>query len=96
MPEEGSRYEAIGGELYVTPAPRVPHQKIAMILVESLLPLLEQPGHGSLLFAGEVEFLILPHTQPNRDPKKLARALLDWNATHRENGDLAPYTIDFL
>jgi Uma2 family endonuclease len=51
MPEDGNRYEAIGGELYVTPPPRVPHQRIAMNLVEALLPLLKQAGHGQLFFA---------------------------------------------
>jgi Uma2 family endonuclease len=51
MPEDGNRYEAIGGELFVTPPPRVPHQRIAMNLVEALLPLLQQAGHGELFFA---------------------------------------------
>jgi hypothetical protein len=40
--------------------------------------------------------LIVPHTHPNRDPQKLAHALLDWNGARREKGGLAPYTIDFL
>ena len=51
MPEDGNRYEAIGGELYVTPPPRVSHQRIAMNLVAALLPLLKQAGRGELFFA---------------------------------------------
>jgi Uma2 family endonuclease len=51
MPEDGNRYEAIGGELFVTPPPRVPHQQIALNLVDALLPLLQHPGYGKLLFA---------------------------------------------
>ena len=51
MPEDGNRYEAIGGELYVTPPPRFRHQEIARNLVGALLPLLQDPGYGELLFA---------------------------------------------
>ena len=51
MPEDGNRYEAIGGELYVTPPPRVPHQEIAMHLVAALFPLLHGAGQGKLFFA---------------------------------------------
>lgn len=66
MPEDGNRYEAIGGELYVTPPPRVPHHRIAMRLVEALLPLLKQAGHGELFFAPVgVEF---PDTREGLQP----------------------------
>lgn len=34
MPEDGNRYEAIGGRLYVTPAPRLHHQTIVGRLYE--------------------------------------------------------------
>ena len=51
MPEDGNRYEAIGGELYVTQPPRFRHQEIARNLVGALLPLLQDPGYGELLFA---------------------------------------------
>ncbi len=49
MPEDGKRYEAIGGHLYVTPAPRTRHQWVTMSLVRELLPLLS--GHGRLFTA---------------------------------------------
>ncbi len=51
MPEDGNRYEAIGGELYVTPPPRLRHQELARNLVRALLPLLQEPGRGELYFA---------------------------------------------
>jgi Uma2 family endonuclease len=58
MPEDGKRYEAIGGEMYVTPAPKTRHEAITMGLVRELLPLLVDPGHGRLFTAPiGVEFL---------------------------------------
>ncbi|UCC71539.1 MAG: Uma2 family endonuclease [Gemmatimonadota bacterium] len=46
MPEDGKRYEAIDGDLYVTPAPSRRHQRVSINLVAALLRLLEEPGHG--------------------------------------------------
>jgi Uma2 family endonuclease len=46
MPEDGKRYEAIDGELYVTPAPTRRHQWVSMKLVDALLRLLVHAGHG--------------------------------------------------
>jgi hypothetical protein len=37
LPEDGNRYEAVFGELLVTPAPRVWHQAIVSRLVEALV-----------------------------------------------------------
>jgi Uma2 family endonuclease len=51
MPEDGNRYEAIGGELHVTPPPKSIHQWILMNLVDELLRLLVHPGHGRLFVA---------------------------------------------
>ena len=51
MPEDGKRYEAIDGELYVTPAPTLRHQWISMNLSAGLLKLLVEPGHGWLFGA---------------------------------------------
>ncbi|MBI4583073.1 MAG: Uma2 family endonuclease [Planctomycetes bacterium] len=36
LPEDGWRYEVIQGRLYMTPAPRTPHQRTQMILSSSL------------------------------------------------------------
>jgi Uma2 family endonuclease len=66
MPEDGNRYEAIGGALYVTPPPRFRHQAIARNLVAALLPILQESGLGELLFAPVgVEF---PNTQEGVQP----------------------------
>lgn len=46
MPEDGKRYEAIDGELYVTPAPSRRHQRVTVNLVAAFLRLLDDPGHG--------------------------------------------------
>lgn len=50
-PEDGRRYEAIGGELHVTPAPSVRHQRVSSNLEAALHRLLVEPGHGLLLHA---------------------------------------------
>jgi Uma2 family endonuclease len=51
LPDDGKRYEAIGGELYVTPAPSLRHQRLHRRLVAALLRLLQEPGRGELLYA---------------------------------------------
>ena len=51
MPEDGKRYEAIGGELYVTPAPRTLHQRASHLLTVELHDLLDEPGHGQVYAA---------------------------------------------
>ncbi len=51
MPEDGKRYEAIDGELYVTPAPSLRHQWISVNLEVALIKLLVDPGHGRVFDA---------------------------------------------
>ena len=51
LPDDGNRYEAIEGELYVTAAPFYRHQKISQRLEQALLRLLEAQGHGSVVDA---------------------------------------------
>ena len=51
MPEDGNRYEAIDGEMYVTPAPKTSHQAVSMNLTIGLFRLLVEPGHGRLFYA---------------------------------------------
>lgn len=66
MPEDGNRYEAIGGELYVSPPPKPPHQWVSAGLFAELLDLLVRPGHGYLLYAPiGVEF---PETEEGVQP----------------------------
>jgi Uma2 family endonuclease len=66
MPEDGKLYEAIDGELYVTPAPTLRHQWISVNLTAALLKLLVEPGHGWLFAAPTgVEF---PETEEGVQP----------------------------
>jgi Uma2 family endonuclease len=66
MPEDGKRYEAIDGELYVTPAPFLRHQWIAGNLAAALRQLLMEPGHGWVFSAPiGVEF---PETEEGVQP----------------------------
>jgi len=51
LPDDGNRYEAIEGALYVTPAPSVRHQTISKRLQADLMRLLEEPGHGCVWYA---------------------------------------------
>lgn len=51
MPEDGNRYEAIGGELYVSPPPKPPHQWVIANLFQELSDLLVRPGWGRLFCA---------------------------------------------
>jgi len=50
-PDDGRRREAIGGDLYVTAAPSVRHQRVSGRLEAELRRLLEDPGHGEVLDA---------------------------------------------
>ena len=69
MPENGKRYEAIDGELYVTAAPVYRHQKICANLYFALRTMLEEPGYGWVTFAPiGVEF---PDTEEGVQPDVL-------------------------
>ncbi len=46
MPDDGNRYEFIAGRVYMTPAPRLRHQRISVHLQRALMRILEDPGHG--------------------------------------------------
>jgi len=51
MPEDGNRYEAIDGALYMTPAPSVRHQRVSLRLERALFAILVESGLGELLHA---------------------------------------------
>jgi len=51
LPDDGNRYEAIEGALYMTPAPSVRHQTISFRLERELARLLVDSGQGQLLHA---------------------------------------------
>ena len=51
MPDDGNRYEWIGGRLYMTPAPITRHQRISKRLQYTLMRILEHSGHGEMFYA---------------------------------------------
>ena len=51
MPDDGNRYEFIGGRLYMTPAPVTRHQRISKRLQAALMRVMEDPGHGEVFDA---------------------------------------------
>ena len=51
MPDDGNRYEAIEGDLYVTPAPTTRHQRVSKRLLYALDRILERPGLGEVFVA---------------------------------------------
>lgn len=66
MPEDGKRYEAIGGDLYVTAAPSRHHQWVVLRLAAEFDRLLVQTGHGEVYPAPfGVEF---PETEEGVQP----------------------------
>ncbi len=66
MPDDGKRYEAIDGDLYVTPAPSRRHQWVSGNLERALCRLLQDPGHGWVYHAPiGVEF---PDTEEGAQP----------------------------
>lgn len=51
LPDDGRRYEAIEGDLYVTAAPSFHHQRVSLLLSVALHGILEEPGHGIVVSA---------------------------------------------
>ncbi len=50
-PEDNKRREIIDGELFVTPAPRIPHQKILLRLASALSTYLDKHRIGDLIIS---------------------------------------------
>ena len=51
MPDDGNRYEFIGGRLYMTPAPSIRHHNVSHRLQSALRRILERAGHGRIFYA---------------------------------------------
>ena len=51
MPDDGNRYEFIGGRLYVTGPPWVRHHRVSDRLRCALKRMLQAPGHGEVFYA---------------------------------------------
>jgi len=57
LPNNGKRYEIVEGELFVTPAPRLLHQKIVLRLGAALMTFVEREGLGQV-FAAPVDIVL--------------------------------------
>jgi Uma2 family endonuclease len=62
LPEDGTRYEVVYGELLVTPAPAVPHQVVIRRLMLGLAEYLEPLGLGHTLFFSPADISWGPDT----------------------------------
>ncbi len=56
LPDDGNRYEVIAGDLYMTPAPRMPHQEIVSELLARLRTFASEHRLGKV-YAGPVDVL---------------------------------------
>ena len=85
LPEDGNRYEVVYGELLVTPAPRLWHQRLVLRVASSLEEYLTRhPGAGvAFLSPADISWGQDVLLQPDVFvvPVEQARAL-DWRAVH--------------
>ena len=51
LPDDGNRYEVVGGELLVTPAPSLPHQRAAFQLARLLANHVDSSASGEVVIA---------------------------------------------
>jgi Uma2 family endonuclease len=66
LPDDGSRYEVIDGELHVTPAPSFDHQRAILRLAELLAPYVRRERLGDVLVApADVTFSERRGVQPD-------------------------------
>jgi Uma2 family endonuclease len=57
LPDDGNRYEAVDGELLVSPAPSLPHQVAVQALYERLKPYVSAHALGRVLLSpADIEF----------------------------------------
>ncbi len=56
LPDDGIRYEVVDGELLVTPAPALQHQRAALDLAQLLAPYAERIGLECLIAPADVTF----------------------------------------
>jgi Uma2 family endonuclease len=66
LPDDGQRYEVLDGELFVTPAPALVHQRAVMRLYDRLKPHAELHGIGETLVSpADIEFSPRRLVQPD-------------------------------
>jgi Uma2 family endonuclease len=66
LPDDGNRYEVLDGELFVTPAPALLHQRALRLLYDLLQPYVTRHGIGELLWSpADIEFSPRRLVQPD-------------------------------
>ena len=66
LPDDGQRYEVIDGELFVTPAPSLRHQRAIFELARILADYVESEGIGDMIIApADVRFSDARNVQPD-------------------------------
>ena len=66
LPDDGQRYEVIDGELFVTPAPSLAHQRAILELARVLADYVRAEGIGDLIIApADVRFSDVRSVQPD-------------------------------
>jgi Uma2 family endonuclease len=66
LPDDGQRYEVIDGELFVTPAPSLPHQRAIFELARLLADYVQAEGIGDMIIApADVRFSDVRSVQPD-------------------------------
>jgi Uma2 family endonuclease len=81
LPDDGNRYEAIEAELYVTPAPRLIHQRIVTLMAVALAQYVEPYRLGVVVTApADIEFADDTLVQPDISvlPLVEGRAPISW------------------
>ena len=76
LPDDFNRYELIGGELFVTPAPRTRHQIIVSRLTDLISPFVRRKKLG-LVLAAPVGVTLEPESRVQPDLLFIARDRLD-------------------
>lgn len=65
LPDDGNRYEVIDGEVCVTPAPSIPHQRVAARLFVLLYDHAHRHGLGEVLWDVDVLFVAGQFLRPD-------------------------------
>ena len=59
-PDDGLRYEILDGELFVTPSPSIPHQRVSRELQRQLVAYFHPDGRGEV-FDAPLDVILSPH-----------------------------------
>lgn len=61
LPDDGTRYEVLGGELFAVPSPSWVHEKLSLRLAMLILDFLARHGLGDDVFTAPLDVRLSPH-----------------------------------